>query len=226
MPKISLGWIYIIIFGLGCTCRINFAKSDPKILTPKSQTPASQSMKHESLRSDPKLSPAKFRDPIEPSSFESTSFSALVGTPLIREDLYEKRFAALGNFYLFSFPLLKLEKNLFLHFETGPSFSFAKLEFQNPPLKYAHIYLLVPAHLRLIYSLTRTFHFETFAGVMLRPIEYDSRSTTDGGTHSVKDSRFLSPEGGIGFDYNFSPPLKVRFLVGYLFLSGGMELTW
>lgn len=228
MAKITPQFISVFLVVLACFCSLNLAQTPPRVLTPKSkaspQTPVSPAQPKSARKNY--LQPAKVSDHIQTSSFESTSFSALIGTPLIYESFYEKRFAALGNFFLFSIPLYTVSPNFFFHVETGPSFSFARLTFENPPLQYSHIYLLIPAHFRVIYSVSRNFHLEGFAGVMLRPIEYDSRTTSDGGTHRVKDSRFLSPDGGLGLDYNISQPIKIRFLVGYLFLSGGMELTW
>ena len=228
MAKAMPQTFYIRSLALVCFSLVILAEPAPKQLIPKSKNRPPTLSNPSPERPQPKalLRSAKIHDPLHPSSFESTSFSILLGTPLIREDFYEKRFAALGNLYLFSLPLVTLKPDFFLHFETGPAFSFARLTFENPPLRYSHIYLLIPAHFRLIYSLTKQFHLEAFAGAMLRPIEYDSRTTTDGGTHAVKDSRFFSPDGGLGLDYNISTPLKIRFLVGYLFLSGGMELTW
>jgi len=206
-------------------------ESQPKILIPRSTQPAKPPPKMPSPKPRPNSAqPEQTMDfpdknQIKSSTFESVSFSALFGTPLIYENFYEKRFSAFGNFYLFSIPLVRMNRSLFLHIETGPSFTFSKLSFENPPQSYNHLFLTAPARFRLIYSVSKNFHLETFAGVMLRPIEYDSRKTTDGGTHSVKGPNFITADFGAGVDYNVSPPLKIRVLAGYLFLAGGLELT-
>ncbi len=217
--------------GISLFSRAEFSKSGPQLLTPKSSTAPKNSVNLEQPITQPNLlrpkgypSPPKI-DPIKSSTFESVSFSALLGTPLGYENFYEKRFASFGNFYLFSIPIFRLNRVLFLHLETGPGFSFAKLTFENPPQNYSHLFLVAPVRFRLIYSLSPNLHLEGLAGVMLRPIEYDSRETTDGGTHAVKGANFITGDVGVGLDYNLTPPLKVRLLIGYLFLAGGLELT-
>ena len=214
---------------LGLFAQLALGESSPKMLIPKAKAvqpklqPKTQTktnlLRPEGLDDLPIDLPVRF------NSFNSVSFSLLTGTPLIYESFYETRFGSFGDFFLFSIPLLALDKNTFLHLETGPGFTFARLTFENPPQKYTHLYLVAPIRFRFIYSLSRNFHLEAFAGVMLRPIEYDSRSTSDGGTRRVKGAAFLSGDGGMGIDYNLTSPLKVRLLVGYLFLSAGLELT-
>jgi len=199
-----------------------WAENQPKKLVPKSIL----SPKRDSNLPRPKTPKAQ-NNPTkaQPSTFESVSFSVLLGTPLIHENFFEKRFGAVGNFHLFSIPLFKLSPPCFVHFEAGPGFTLSKLTFQNPSQTFTHVFLVAPIHLRLIYSVSRDFHIEGYSGVMLRPIEYDSRNTSDGGTHSVKGSNFMTADVGLGLDYNISPPLKIRLLAGYLFLAGGIELT-
>lgn len=217
-----------VLLYLGCLlslqpfCRPVQAETQPRKLVPKSiLSPATKpNLARPKVLKNPKIILKK-----APNSFESVSFSILLGTPLIHENFYDKRFAALGNFHLFSIPILHPSEPWFIHFEAGPGFTLSKLTFQNPPQTFTHLYLVAPLRFRVIYSITDKFHMEGFAGVMLRPIEYDSRKTTDGGTHSVKGSNLISADVGVGFDYTLSPPLKIRLLAGYLFLSGGLELT-
>ncbi|MSP18523.1 MAG: hypothetical protein EXR74_03015 [Bdellovibrionales bacterium] len=214
---------------LGLFAPLALAESSPKMLIPKVKAvqpkiqpkirPKINLLRPEGLDDFPIELPLRF------NTFNSISFSLLIGTPLIYESFYETRFGSFGDFFLFSIPLLTLNKNTFFHLETGPGFTFTRLTFENPPQKYTHLYLVAPIRFRFIYSLSRNFHFEAFAGVVLRPIEYDSRSTSDGGTRRVKGAAFLSGDGGMGIDYYLTSPLKVRLLVGYLFLSAGLELT-
>ncbi len=201
------------------------AENNPKLLKPKSQSvPKPLERPNQPLKTKTLL-PAKVQQPVRPSGFESVSYSILVGTPLIHESFYEKRFAALSNLHLFSIPIYRIAPELFLHFETGPGFSFARLTFENPPLQYSHIFILVPAHFRLIYTVRETFHLEVFAGAMLRPIEYDSRTTTDGGTRWLKGSSLFQGDVGLGLNYNLNPAIKLRMQLGYQFLAGGLELN-
>lgn len=216
-PLNLMGFLWI--WGWVSLCCL--AESPIKTLTPKSKTAPQKTIGV----SPKKLQPKVVEAPLPISTLESVSFSALLGTPLIHENFNEKRFAALTQHFLFSIPIQRLDPSLFLHFETGPGFSFARLTFESPPLSYTHLFLLVPAHVRLIYSISKSFHLEAYSGIMLRAVEYDSRDTTDGGTRWVKGSDLLNADGGLGFDYNISSPLKIRALVGYQFLLAGMELT-
>jgi len=231
--KLTYAWVLIAIL----TTLVASAEEPTKMLVPKAL--------------GPKNPPAPIKSPAQPhftsstpkvslpveevfpnaesyvtSTFDSVSFSVLMGTPLLGETFSDKRFASFGDFFLFSIPLFKLNKNLFVHLETGPGFTFARLIFDSPPQKYSHLYLVAPVRIRVIRSFSKSFHMEAFAGIMLRPIEYDSRSTTDGGTRGVKGKDLISGDAGFGLDYNISPPLKIRILAGYLFLAGGLELTW
>jgi hypothetical protein len=231
--KLTSAWGLIAIL----VTRAVWAEDPPKMLSPKSLAP-----KTSPTQLNPSTQPSVTRptykqnppneenfsnfESYATSSFDSVSFSVLMGTPLMGETFSDKRFASFGDFFLFSIPLLKPSKNLFIHLETGPGFTFARLTFDAPPQKYSHLYLVAPVRFRFIRSFSKNFHIEAFAGIMLRPIEYDSRTTTDGGTHWIKGKELISADAGLGLDYNISPPLKIRILAGYLFLAGGLELTW
>lgn len=197
-----------------------WGESAPKRLVPKNPSPL------EVKELEPKNLSAEVLEGYEmvTNPLQEVSFSVLMVTPLFSENFFEKRFQSIGDLFLFSIPVTRLGRKSYLHLQTGPGFTFAKLTLTQPPNSFSHLYIVLPIHLRFIYSFSKKFHVEAWAGGMLRLVEHDSRNTTDGGTRFVKDSNFISPDGAFGLAYSFTPALKARIYGSYLFFGGGVEL--
>lgn len=198
----------------------------------------------EPLKIKPKSPPPKERPPIpkknpqathpfdneydfrrsESSLSLGTSIQLSVVTALV-EEFPEKRFRAWGDHLSLSIPVWNLGPRTSLHADMGAGFTLIRLTLTQPATSFSHTYIFFPLRARLLYFFSKSLLFEGFLGVLLRPWEYDSRSTTDGGFHSVS-AHLLTPDFGAGMSYLLTDSFFLRFAVGYAHLSlgGGLFL--
>ncbi|MCB0418561.1 MAG: hypothetical protein H6617_04265 [Bdellovibrionaceae bacterium] len=151
--------------------------------------------------------------------------SALLHTPLIRENTYDKRFTSYGADFLASLPIFALG-DAYLHGEFGFGFTFSRLSALPLVDSFTHIYFQLPLRLRLLVPLQdESLVLEFLAGMHMRLFEYDSRPTTDGGFHFVTGGLFqnLDPNFGIGLGIRLSETLKLRVVAEFVNLSVGLE---
>lgn len=152
-----------------------------------------------------------------------SSLSVLIVTPLIKEVFPEKRFTAFGNLVQLSLPVWNLNPEMAIHAEGGFGISAIRLTLTQPSTSFTHLFLLFPLRARGVYAFSERVHLEMLLGILLRPWEYDSRDTTDGGFHSVSSGAFQF-DFGTGFSYAFTPSFWGRFLVGYQQMGLGFAL--
>lgn len=190
------------------------AKQRKEVLPPTNVTPFSSEEEEAS----------EFRHE-ESTSFSDPSLQLGIVTPLGQEVFPEKRFKAWGDSLTLSLPLWDVGSKTSLHTEFGLGFTLIRLTLNQPAVSFSHTYFFFPVRARLVHSLSRNFLAEGFVGFTLRPWEYDSRSTTDGGFHSVKN-QWLTPDFGVGLNYALTRAFFLRFHVGYahLGLGGGLFL--
>lgn len=143
-------------------------------------------------------------------------------TPLVYEDIFERRFNTFGGGVGIDFGETKLGAFL-VRCEIGARVSWAVLELSLPALSFTHLYFDIPVLFRLELPLSKSERWlaEFFAGAHVRAFEYDSRPTTDGGFSKNLSSSVLKPEGGIGLTYWVSSGMALKVRAGYLFLSAG-----
>jgi len=175
---------------------------------------------------EPKRPPAPGESP-ETRETDPTSLSLNLFTPLLKENIYDARFSTLGLEILGSFPLFHLTESLPVFLETGPGVTYSALTLNQPQVAFSHFYLLIPVRFRLHWMLGNSqVRFELLGGLQLRPFEYDSRSTTDGGFHST--GSFLGsiePEFGVGIVIPLGERLRFRGFASYLKMAIGLEST-
>ena len=144
----------------------------------------------------------------------NSQISFLIVTPLINETFPEQRFTAFGNLIQFSQPIWNISRQMALHVEGGAGVTLIRLKLSQPTVNFTHYYFLFPIHLRGIYMLNESMGFEIHLGLLLRPWEYDSRSTTDGGFHKVT-SKVFNLDFGMGMTYALTPTFFFRLIVLY-----------
>lgn len=158
-----------------------------------------------------------------PNSNSILQLSAV--TPLGQEIFPEKRFRAWGDLLTLSLALSDLGRKTSLHTEFGAGFTLIRVSLSQPATSFSHTYLFFPVRARLVYTMSRHLLVEGFAGVVLRPWEFDSRPTTDGGSHTVK-TNWLTADFGAGMTYVLTNSFFLRLTVGFqhLGLGGGLFL--
>lgn len=167
------------------------------------------------------------REKARPSPTNSAAFSALLHTPLGKENTFDKRFRAWGGQALLALPIIRLGAGTHLHGESGLSVTGARVTITQPSTTFTHFYFAVPVRLTITTAFTNSLEAEVFAGAGLRIFEYDSRSTVDGGFYTISDFfGSIDPDGGVGIHYHLSERWRLRAMVGYLFLGGGVEMGW
>lgn len=155
------------------------------------------------------------------------SLSFLLHTRLIRENLFDKRFSAVGGEVLLSVPIAQLFPQGELHVESGVIFTLSRLSLNQPDITFTHIFFEVPIHLRLVFPISQTISGAVFAGANFKLVEYDSRPTSDGGIHFVDNIvSQIDPDLGVGLLVRVSPSVGIRAIASYLFLGAGIEITF
>lgn len=227
---------YLLLPILFVYCTAVFADLPPWILDP---TEEGAKEKPKKVRRQIKPLPALEQEPPKeepeepvpqsgPRGFQTTTdLSLLAITPFIKKDLFENLFEAAGVELLFSFPMMILGKWVHLHIEGGLQTQFTTVVLTQPSVRYNHSYFSVPVHAKLIFPLgTYQILGEAIAGIRLHLLEYDSRSTTDGGLFLTRDLfGGLDPDIGFGVTYKLSDSWKIRILATYLRLGAGITLV-
>lgn len=165
--------------------------------------------------------------PEEGAKFESapTSLSLLLLTPLFKTDVYDARFSTYGLEILVSTPLFRLTDYVPFFIEFGPGFTYSKLSLSQPAVTFSHMYFFLPLRLRTQVVLgSSNVRLDLMGGIQLRPFEYDSRDTTDGGFRST-GSFFgsIDPDISAGLVIPVGESYRLRAYVGYLKLAVGLE---
>jgi hypothetical protein len=158
---------------------------------------------------------------VGPTHATKTTFSALLITPLGKEDTFDKRFTTIGGAFLLSFPIMSVAKNMRLDLEGGLALTISRLNLTQPAVSITHMYIPVPVRLRLLIPTSQRVAFELFAGGQWQAFEYDSRPTTDGGFHF---GAHLDPDAGLGVRIGVGRKVSLRLIASYLYLAGGIEL--
>lgn len=210
------------------------------VLHAESLKPKNQIEKKE----DPqRSSPSKVNEPNEPESgsrpaptpvasrrkpvhrwFDSR-VTILGGTVAANENFFDKRFSTivLGAEYLF--PLTPIGRRFMLYGNLGMVLSLSRLTLTQPATSFSHYYFFFPVEGVVRYAFTRELLVEGFGGFLLRPFEWDTRSTNDGGFHKVSGVSVFEPELGAGVLFAFSDSLYGHFRLSYQFLRLGIELV-
>ena len=157
------------------------------------------------------------------NKWEATStFSALLVTPLFSTNTYDKALAAWGVEMTGSIPLSQVMDNQ-LALEIGAGTTLARLTVSQPATSFTHWFLFFPVRLRLLFPLTDPWGLEVSLGALVRPWEYDSRDTIDGGFHRVTQTNTIEPDFNVGVLYRASESVSWRLRAGYMFLGAGAQ---
>lgn len=168
------------------------------------------------------LKPKKRIEILEPlETKDATTLSILLATPLIREESFLGRFSALGGGALFSVPLFAVSKNQDLSLQTGALFLVSQISLAQPNLTFTFFALDVPVLARVGLPVSSSLSMEVFAGAHMRAWEYDSRTTTDGGSRLLQA---ILPEFGVGGSYAIDLNWTLRLRLSYILLALGVEL--
>jgi hypothetical protein len=147
----------------------------------------------------------------------------LAGTVLGNENLYDKRFSTIVMGPTLSIPIMELSNAVALHAETGIRLSLSRLTVSQPAVSFTHFYFFAPILGRVLFQATPDLEIEGIAGIFLRPWQYDSRSTSDGGWQSVEGVSVVEPEIGAGFLYRLSNSTRIQLRASYQFVLAGVE---
>ena len=155
---------------------------------------------------------------------QSWTIGVVLGTPLFLQNTYDNGWSTLALGPTLSIPLF-MPGPASVHLETGALVTISRLTLTQPTVSFTHYYFYFPLKARLLLGLSRAFSLEAQAGALIRPLEYDSRNTTDGGFHSGQNVTAFEPDAGVGFIWSVSLAVRTRFIVSYQFLLGGIELV-
>ncbi len=153
------------------------------------------------------------------------SLSTLIHTASLRQDLFNKPFQSAGTFILVSIPITRIAKSAWIHSELGIGLSYAKVTLTQPDTTFTHLEFPIPLTVRLMFALSRKLTGELLAGVLYRPLYYESRTNTSGGFQSFSENPFTF-EGGLGVRFPFSSSLRGRLRLTYSYIAGGLEFIW
>jgi hypothetical protein len=176
------------------------------------------------------LKPKHNQDVKSPDSEEPPrlgwGISALLTTPLIKENTFDARFKAYGAMALVTFPLTHIHHRLYLHAEGGFGATLARFEPTSSP-GFNHIHFDFPIRLRLLYPLDDSgLSGEIFAGAVLRFFQYNDDVGLANGPFFSVNSEVFQPDFAVGLAVPLSRSLRARLLAGYIYLSLGLELTF
>ncbi|NBV49880.1 hypothetical protein EBR78_01525 [bacterium] len=158
----------------------------------------------------------------KPSGLAKPALSALVFTPSLETDTFNRAFSTAGFLALFSLPITQLAKSAWLHAETGMGISYSRVELPQPNTQFSRLEFPVPFSVRLLKAFNKTVSGELLAGVLYRPFFYDSRESTNGGFQSMESGQWRL-EGGVGLRFQLSPALRLRVRATRSFLASGVE---
>lgn len=158
----------------------------------------------------------------KPSGLAKPSLSALIFTPSLETDIFNRAFSTAGFLALFSLPITQLAKSAWLHAETGMGLSYSRVELPQPNTRFSRLEFPVPFSVRLLKAFNKTVTGELLAGVLYRPFFYDSRESTNGGFQAMESGQWRL-EGGVGLRFQLSPTLRLRIRATQSFIASGIE---
>lgn len=151
-----------------------------------------------------------------------TQFSLSLVTPLVIQNLYDARFSTWGTQFFFSIPISLNESNDF-RIKLGVGSNFSALSLTTPPINFLHIFINFPVQLHCFFHPSSNFSISIFGGLESKLLEFDSRTTVDGGFRLV-DNFFgnLNPDLGTNLELKIGQNTSLIGIISLLYLGGAI----
>ncbi|MBI1860647.1 MAG: hypothetical protein HYR96_06995 [Deltaproteobacteria bacterium] len=160
-------------------------------------------------------------DELEPQEAGPPFTVSLLGTtPVLNTNSFEQMFSTWMPQIILGYPLGGF------HLETGVRISISRLNFGTVGSDFNHYFVDLP--LRLLAPMIRTEKTEIalVLGFIVRILEYDTRTTADGGWGRTNASANLLGEFGIAIRYHLGRVVSFRIDLSTAQMGGGVDFAF
>lgn len=167
---------------------------------------------------DPEPSEEDETDPQNAGS--PLTVALLTTTPLLNVNSYEQIFSTFLPQLLVGFPASSLS------IETGVRASVSRLNFGTAGSDFTHFFFDVPLRFLTTIIITPKANVSLVLGFIIRALEYDTRSTTDGGWGRTNSSANLLGEFGLSFRFKIGTVSGFRVDVTTAQMGAGLDFAF